>query len=60
MQGIDLGTIEIYTILGKLSYKGNLNDDIKSIPINNVSGYYLVKVITQETIYSKKVFISSE
>ncbi|MFZ4400375.1 MAG: metallophosphoesterase, partial [Bacteroidales bacterium] len=51
-------TIEVYNMLGQLikSKVGN-NNKINSLNLEHSTAYYLVKVITDKAIYTKKVFI---
>lgn len=51
-------SVEIYDVLGKEIFrKHSLESNFEKITIEN-SGYYIVKVLTGENYYTKKVFIN--
>ncbi|NOZ47604.1 MAG: T9SS type A sorting domain-containing protein, partial [Chlorobi bacterium] len=51
-------SIEVYNVLGKLVKKDVISSsEFHQISLNNATGYYFVKVITQNGIETQKVFI---
>ncbi|MFZ4413342.1 MAG: endonuclease [Bacteroidales bacterium] len=54
-----INEIIVYTLLGQVLLKqtGNMNT-IRNIPIENAAAYYLVKVITEKNVYTKKLFVN--
>ncbi|MEI6695961.1 MAG: endonuclease [Bacteroidota bacterium] len=55
----NIDEIKVFSLLGQLILKqtGNTNT-IRNIPIENSAAYYLVKVITEKNVYTKKLFIN--
>ncbi len=54
----DLSSVSVYSITGKEVYRGELeNMSINRIDLNTPSGYYIVKVVTDGSVTSQKVFI---
>jgi hypothetical protein len=54
------GQVYIYDPIGKDLFHGNLSgNELTKISSDLNTGYYVVKVVTGNSVYSKKVFISS-
>ncbi|RLD60732.1 MAG: hypothetical protein DRJ01_09150, partial [Bacteroidetes bacterium] len=57
-QGIIKGEVVVYNILGKEIIRKQLNNTtLNKVTINKISGNYIVRVLTNNKIYSEKVFI---
>jgi hypothetical protein len=58
-KGAVTGVISVYDLLGRNLYADNLTDiPLSKYELNLNEGYYVVKVVTNESSYSRKVFIS--
>ncbi|NPA67329.1 MAG: T9SS type A sorting domain-containing protein, partial [Chlorobi bacterium] len=56
--GINNGTLEIYSVSGKLIYKRKINTDAINIDItNNAKGIYFVKISSENKVFNSKLII---
>ena len=54
------GEVFVYNTLGQIIAHQTLNGDLTKINIAATTGYYLVKVITEKTIFVGKVFVKQQ
>ena len=51
------GDVQIYSVMGQLVTSVSLEDGMNVIGLNDVNTYYVVKVLTDNTVVSEKVYI---
>ena len=51
------GEVYVYNTLGQIMMQQKLSDNLAQFSLNTGTGYYLVKVITEDNAYTSKVFI---
>jgi hypothetical protein len=58
-EGVLKGKVTVYNMIGQPVMQQQLSENtLISIPFDGVTGYYLVKVVTGEQVYSGKIFIN--
>ena len=58
VKGTTKGTIEIYDLLGRKVFQGNLKDMELNKYLPGVNeGYFMVRVVTEVNSYTKKVYL---
>jgi hypothetical protein len=57
-QGVTSGVITIYDMIGKTVFQNNLkNANLNKFNPGLMQGYYIVKVVTAENVYTQKVYL---
>ena len=56
--GSTAGTVYVYNMMGQLIMQQKLTSDLTAISVKAGTGYYLVKVISGNQVFSGKVFIN--
>ena len=51
------GIVTIYDVSGKMVANGNVIHGLNELSLNSNKGYFIVKVVSQESVVTKKVFI---